>query len=102
MRVTSAVVLLVSAVVGNAWGNTIEYKVTDLGPVGASFSRANAINSSGQVVGTDENGDGFSYIPGQGTTSLGTLAPNAINVSGQIAGWGIREGAVLFFTRAES
>ncbi len=38
MRVTSAVVLLVSAVVGNAWGNTIEYKVTDLGPVGAHLA----------------------------------------------------------------
>jgi probable HAF family extracellular repeat protein len=72
----------------------------DLGILGGSYCNANAVNASGQVVGsssTTENGDAHAFlytgVPGHGghMIDLGTLGGTyseawAINDAGQIAG----------------
>ncbi|BCL74692.1 hypothetical protein JHS3_04280 [Jeongeupia sp. HS-3] len=69
--------------------------IQDLGTLGGRSSMANAINPSGKVVGTAQNGRGqmhaFLWTAGDGMIDLGTLGgnnsvANAINGSGQIVG----------------
>jgi probable HAF family extracellular repeat protein len=72
------------------------YTVTDLGDFGGGTSQANAINSSGQVVGWANTANGhphaFLFSGGQ-IRDLGTLpgfissTAQGINASGQIVGW---------------
>jgi probable HAF family extracellular repeat protein len=87
------VVLLMSAVVGNAWG-VAQYTVTDLGPLAGSD--ALGINVSGQVVGGKDFGPGYHgfLYSGGAMTDLGTLQSDHryscatdINDFGQIAGY---------------
>ncbi len=63
--------------------------MTDLGTLGGHFSRGNAINLSGQVVGTAELSTGISdgfLWDGKKMIDLGAVYPSGINDSGQIAG----------------
>src|ERR1700683_4682061 len=68
--------------------------ITDLGTLGGSFSLANGINASGQVVGFSSTADAtvgaFLYSGGE-MTNLGSFgglvsAANGINASGQVVG----------------
>ena len=75
--------------------------MTDLGTLGGTSSGAAGINLLGQVVGyaQDSSGDNQAFLYSNGAMSdLNTLVPgsgwemesaNAINDSGQIAGWGV-------------
>jgi len=74
---------------------SVEYSITDLGTLGGSDSSANAINASGQVVGTADNASGVSeaFIDTDGVmTNLGILPGGtgsnalAINASGEVVG----------------
>ena len=72
MKIASAVLFLLSAVVGTTWGNTVEYTVVDLGP-----GIATGINDAGQVVGYSGNPYHAFLYTGGAMTNLGTLAaPN--------------------------
>ena len=106
--VTFAGVLLLSVFVPNAWSQ-VRYVLTDLGTLGGTESWANAINNSGQIVGTSVTSDGaehaFLYSGGSmsdlGTLSGGTMSgATAINDYGQIVGGssvsGSAEHAFLF------
>ncbi len=69
--------------------------VTDLGALlGSGNTRAAAINSSGQVAGTYNNGSAFLYSAGM-VTRLGTIQgglssqSRAINASGEIVGFAV-------------
>jgi probable HAF family extracellular repeat protein len=68
------------------WGNGT---MTDLGTLGGHFSRGNAINLSGEVVGTADTktglSDGFLW-DGKRMTDLGAFNPGGINDSGAISG----------------
>ena len=94
MRAASAVVLLVSLVVGNAWGNTVEYTVTNLGNLGGNVIAVSGLNDNGQVVGASYTSAGaeqaFFYSGGVmhdlGPTGGASWA-EGINNSGQVAGW---------------
>ena len=94
MRMTSTVLLLVSAVVGNAYGNTIQYTATDLGNLGGNIIAVSGLNNSGQVVGASYTSAGaeqaFLYSGGVmhdlGPTGGASWA-EGINNSGQVAGW---------------
>ena len=92
-----AVTALSSVVVGNAWGDTNQYTVTDLGtlPGHTSGSEAYGINNLGQVVGEAFNSSGIwqAFLYSGGTLQpLGTLpgcscsAVHGINGQGQIVG----------------
>lgn len=100
MRATAAIVLLLSIITGQAWGDFL-YKVTDLGTLGGRESSAYAINNHGQVVGFSYAGgapggySAFLYSNGS-MQDLGTLtsgnpgaysAGQAINNLGQVVGW---------------
>lgn len=77
------------------------YTITDLGPAGGTFSLANDINASGQVVGVVTSGGlqhGFRTAANTpinpATDDLGTLGGSqtvafGINHSGQAVGWSI-------------
>jgi probable HAF family extracellular repeat protein len=75
-HLASAVVIVVSVVVGNVWGQ-VRYTVTDLGMLpGYPYSLACDINASGQVVGDTHTStfDGHAFLYSDGTmTDLGTL-----------------------------
>jgi probable HAF family extracellular repeat protein len=82
--VMPAVLFLLSAVAGDAWGQ-VQYTLTDLGP-----GDAYGINSSGQVVGENANGQAFLYSGGS-MTLLGTIttygsSAYGINNNGQVVG----------------
>ena len=98
-----AVLLLFAA--GNAFGD-VQYAITDLGTLGRTYSQANAINNSGQVVGlaTTSTSDGFVLLSGDGFVhaflysgngpmqDLGTFGgpssrATAINDNGQVVGY---------------
>jgi probable HAF family extracellular repeat protein len=68
------------------WGNGT---LSDLGTLGGHFSRGNAINLSGEVVGTADtstgSSDGFLWN-GKSMLDLGAFNPGGINDNGQIAG----------------
>lgn len=97
----------VSAPIITAGGTTIQtvgYNVIDLGTLpGGTFSSANGINNSGQVVGDSDSDNGTrAFLYSNGTmTDLGTLpggsnsSATGINNSGQVVG-----NAVLGTTRA--
>lgn len=69
----------------------------DIGTLGGGSSRANSINSSGQVVGTssivgDSYDSIFKYTPNIGMENIGSLGgvyiePSAINSSGEVVGY---------------
>ena len=92
LSLLTAGVLLASA----SHANTIGYKFTDLGTLGASYreSWAIGINNSGQVAGDSITSDGtFRATIWNGTTptDLGTLGGRAseafgINNAGQVVG----------------
>ena len=96
--VASAAVLLMSAIVENAWG-VVEYTPTDLGTLGGVSSVAYGINNNGTVVGDsrDASNDDRAFCYSNGTmTDLGSMGGNlatsqnfacGINASGQIAGY---------------
>jgi probable HAF family extracellular repeat protein len=68
------------------WGNGT---MTDLGTLGGHDSQGNAINLSGEVVGTAQLSTGFSdgfLWNGKKMIDLGSFNPLGINDSGQIAG----------------
>jgi probable HAF family extracellular repeat protein len=82
--------------------------MTDLGALGRD-SEAWAINNSGQVVGSTDNGanyasHAFLYTPGTGMVDLNTVLPNGsgwtlniatgINDNGQITGWATNANGV--------
>src|SRR5438093_507104 len=67
----------------------------DLGTLGGSFSVAEAVNDSGEVVGWAETADGalhaFSWTAAGGMVDLGTLGDrgseaSGVNASGQVVG----------------
>lgn len=77
---------------------------TDLGVLDSSYSYAYAVNGKGQTVGTNghallwQNGaalDLNSLLPANGDWVLQNAT--AINDSGQIAGWGLFQGATYAF-----
>lgn len=79
-------------------------KRTDLGTLDSSYSYAYALNGKGQTVGTNghavlwQNGaalDLNSLLPANGDWVLQNAT--AINDSGQIAGWGLFQGATYAF-----
>ena len=88
--------ILISVVAGDAWGNTIQYTVTDLGNLGGSDGAiAKAINNSGEVIG-------YGYLSGNtyyhafiysggtmhdiGTGGIDSYA-EGINDAGQVVGY---------------
>ena len=114
LTLASAVVLLLSAVAGNAWG-TVPYVVTDLGTLGGSTSVAAGINSSGQVVGQAYTSSGaihaFRTEANQSinpaTDDLGTFGGTygwayAINNSGQAVGYAYTSGDAYHAFRTEA
>ena len=90
------VVLLLSVVVGNAWG-AVQYTVTDLGTLpGCTTSAASGINASGQIVGRASVSGGYptyAFLYGNGVMAdLSALhgilsCANGINDSGQVVGY---------------
>ncbi len=82
-----------------------DWSIIGLGDLGGNFSRANAINDSGQVTGESftVNEDFHAFITGAesvGITDVGTLGGdfsrgNAINASGQVAGSSLTAGRDL-------
>ena len=85
-----------------AWAATT-YTVTDLGTLGGTWSQANGINASGQVVGQAAGtpGDGYHAFlySGSTMTDLGTLGgtdsyATGINASGQVVGYAYTPGNV--------
>ena len=91
-------ILLVIVLMLVGYGQVIaatQYTITDLGTLGGTYSYANAINDSGQIVGestfTDGNYRAFLYKNGL-MADVGTLggvssSALAINNQGQIAGY---------------
>jgi probable HAF family extracellular repeat protein len=99
-----ASVLLLSVIVGNAWG-AVQYTVMDLG----LFSEADGINDSGQVVGQAAIGPSWKAFRtaanqpiNPATDNLGTLGGAGgealgINAGGQVVGFAdISSGAAAF------
>jgi probable HAF family extracellular repeat protein len=80
----------------------VQYTVTDLGALGGSWSQAQGINASGQVVGESctngyDNYRAFLYS-GSTMTDLGTFGgpesrANGINFVGQVVGWASNSAA---------
>ena len=93
LNVALAVALSGSALLANA----ASYTFTDLGTLGGTESGANAINTSGQVVGASFTFRGpprATLWNGTTATDLGTLGGPfseavAINNAGQVAGWSL-------------
>lgn len=91
MKVTLTFIVLLVYVLPLA---AIEYQITDLGTLGGLNSRANGINTNGQVVGSanlmDNSEHAFLWQNGS-MQDLGTLGgpsiAKRINDSGQVVGW---------------
>jgi probable HAF family extracellular repeat protein len=90
---TFAILVLVAVTGARTFGASL-YSFTDLGTLGGTYSEANDINDSGQVVGIAGTAEGtyhgFLYSGGV-MTDLGTLGGSqsmarGINASGQIVG----------------
>lgn len=73
----------------------MRFTVQNLGTLGGSFSRADAINESGEVAGAADLDSGelraMLWLPGQGMLSLGTLggansSARGINDRGEVVG----------------
>jgi probable HAF family extracellular repeat protein len=90
-RMVFAVVILLSNVAGDAWGQ--QYTVTDLGTLpGGTFTCATGINNTGQVVGYANTGgnDAFAFLYSGG--SMQRLAETSseafgINDNGEVVGY---------------
>ncbi|MGA2185188.1 MAG: hypothetical protein ABSH47_19390 [Bryobacteraceae bacterium] len=90
-------VALVLGMAATALAQT-SYTAIDLGTLGGSWSVANGINASGQVVGVAETstGNDHAFLYSGGTMmDLGTLggpmsSATAVNASGQVVGWSDR------------
>src|SRR5436190_1986317 len=110
-RITIALLaaLLVSLVVGAGVATAISRSVTvtDLGTLGGTFSRAVAVNGSGQVFGDSYTAGNaafhaFSWTQKGGMVDLGTLGGTfsvavAVNGSGQVVGDSTTAGDAAHF-----
>jgi probable HAF family extracellular repeat protein len=103
----TAAALLVTS---QAWAQTYQYTLTDLGVPGAAYTEALGINDAGQVVGcfATPTGaiQGFTYSNGQmkilktgpvgGINNLGQMATDALTASGYVHGAVVSpDGSVL-------
>jgi probable HAF family extracellular repeat protein len=91
--VTIALLSLIGLMPATA-GAAGEYEIVDLGTLGGSFSGANGINDSDQVVGRSDTASGhvhaFLWTATSGMQDLGTVGTHSaaygINDSGQVVG----------------
>lgn len=102
MRTTLALGTLLGLILvaGAAFAGPPTYTATDLGALGTGVSTANAVNSSGEVVGYSETNsgldDGFSWQSGA-MTDLGTLAPGQFSFA-----YGINDSGLIVGTASDS
>ena len=79
---------------GGTTNGRTAYRLTDLGTLGGTMSKANAINAAGQAVGESATSGGavhaFLYNGGKmrdlGTLGNGNSCANGINAAGQMVG----------------
>jgi probable HAF family extracellular repeat protein len=101
------VVLVLSVVVGNAWG--VQYAVTDLGTLGGTQSWAYGINNNGQIVGESTTSSGVFHAfrtaanqpikasaddLGPTVGDLRRSSAKGINNSGQVVGYFVQTGSM--------
>src|SRR5215510_14438358 len=88
-RLTYSVLFLIGMLFSLPYSTAQAYSVRDLGALDGDYSQAQAINSSGQVVGdAATSGPGGAFLYGNGKmSSLGTLG-GSISLARGINRWG--------------